>query len=489
MTQATHSFEDKLLEFAYGELPAHEAKALEAHLSGCPKCSEALGSIRGVRQTMAKLPAEPAPGSGLESLLAYSEQAARRMAAGPAPQPQWWRKLIAPLAGVAALAVIGVVALETSKTTDLSPSKADYKVEGGRAELSKEGQAKDAPAQQALVPAAVAPAAPEAVPADESREEQRKGFAEKDGLQQVGRAAEFEAPKRIANKSAKMKGKAEEKKMEFAEAPAPVSAQAPAARPSPPPSAAPGAAAVGGLTGNMGERADRAPAEDAYDKNLDGRTAGPAAQMAMPAKEQSAAPSLGLSLGAERAGAAGKGASSGSYGGSSSYRQSPAPPAATSRAAENTRERSQLAAADTEIDSARQSSKFDQADRDQQQAVELRGLLEKARRVSSSDRSEEIRLAQEILRRDAKGYQRLEALKRLCDAYEALGQESEAARYCDAVVSEFPSSAAATQVKQRRQRPAAKRSKVNEFQFDDEAAKPAAAEPARAADQPATTAH
>src|SRR3954465_3858185 len=103
MKPQTHTYEDKLLDFAYGELPPHEAKAVEAHVKGCVKCADALGSIQGVRSAMSVLPEVAAPEAGLDSLLAYAEQAARRSAAGPAPKPAWWRRLTLPLAGALAL--------------------------------------------------------------------------------------------------------------------------------------------------------------------------------------------------------------------------------------------------------------------------------------------------------------------------------------------------------------------------------------------------
>ncbi len=109
MKPQAHTHEDKLLEFAYGELPPDEARSLEAHLKGCTRCTDALSSIRGVRRTMAQLPAEPAPDAGLESLLAYAQQAARRSSAGPEPEPKWWRRWVVATATVAGLVLVGVV--------------------------------------------------------------------------------------------------------------------------------------------------------------------------------------------------------------------------------------------------------------------------------------------------------------------------------------------------------------------------------------------
>lgn len=125
MNPTLHSHEDKLLELAYGELPAAEARAVEAHVAGCARCSGALADIRGVRQTMSQLQPVPAPDAGLESLLAYANQTARRIQAGPAPRASSWRKWLAPVAGLAALSVLVVVARDVQPHLDqLAPSAA-----------------------------------------------------------------------------------------------------------------------------------------------------------------------------------------------------------------------------------------------------------------------------------------------------------------------------------------------------------------------------
>ncbi|WP_224360377.1 anti-sigma factor family protein [Hyalangium versicolor] len=122
--QNSHAQEDRLLDFVYGELPPLEARAVESHLEGCTRCSELLADIRGVRTTMAQLPMEPAPDAGLESLLAYAQQAARNAAEGPAPKPTWWRRWLVPLTSVAAVCLFGIVSIQVSKSVNLSPELA-----------------------------------------------------------------------------------------------------------------------------------------------------------------------------------------------------------------------------------------------------------------------------------------------------------------------------------------------------------------------------
>ncbi|WNG56747.1 zf-HC2 domain-containing protein [Archangium gephyra] len=157
--QGAHAHEDRLLDFAYDELPPTEARLVEQHVQGCSRCSETLADIRGVRTTMSRLPLESAPDAGLESLLAYAQQSARRAAAGPEPTPRWWRRLLAPVLSVAALGVFGVVVIQVNREVDLSPSLAQHKESPrektrGRSEQSEMAETAAAPA----APAAAVPA-------------------------------------------------------------------------------------------------------------------------------------------------------------------------------------------------------------------------------------------------------------------------------------------------------------------------------------------
>jgi hypothetical protein len=158
--QNLHAHEDRLLDFVYGELPPTEARAVESHVEGCARCSEMLAGIRGVRTTMAQLPMEPAPDAGLESLLAYAQQAARNAAAGPAPKPTWWRRWLMPAMGVAAVTVFGVISVQVNKALDLKEEVAALSV------ATKDAEAPAAKAQMAQVPAS--PPSPEYAPEAEA---------------------------------------------------------------------------------------------------------------------------------------------------------------------------------------------------------------------------------------------------------------------------------------------------------------------------------
>ncbi|MGZ6027832.1 MAG: zf-HC2 domain-containing protein [Myxococcaceae bacterium] len=100
----THPDDDRLLELAYGEVPAAEARALRTHVDGCPRCRTVLDGIAEVRTAFRSIPSEPAPDRGLDSLLAYGEQAAAR-----ARSRRGGLRILGVLSAVAALALVWLV--------------------------------------------------------------------------------------------------------------------------------------------------------------------------------------------------------------------------------------------------------------------------------------------------------------------------------------------------------------------------------------------
>lgn len=110
MSTPSHQYEDKILEFAYGELPPHEASAVDAHVQHCDKCAQALRKIRSVRAVMADVPFEDAPEAGLDSLLAYAQQAAQRQAKQRGGFGKNWIRFLAPLTSMLAIGIaLGVL--------------------------------------------------------------------------------------------------------------------------------------------------------------------------------------------------------------------------------------------------------------------------------------------------------------------------------------------------------------------------------------------
>lgn len=402
MSQAVHSHEDKLLEFAYGELPPQEAKAVEAHLQACSRCAEFLEAIGGVRRTMSQLREEPAPDAGLESLLAYAEQSARRAAAGPEPRA-WWRRFMAPLAGVAALMVLTVVAWETMKSAD----------QIGRKEITAEP----------IPPAAVAPS-PEPVVAKEEAPRKDQLAAYGDPRPDPGFAQLEDRARKRESKPALAKKKAMERKADDAPRP----------------------------QAKMAAAVPAEPARDEAAKASERESA--AAPMPMMAGKLEGVGSLG-SAGAGRGGSresmglsldtGAKSFSSGSAGPpTAAYRSPPSSaPAARNRAAAPSSApapEEARAEADSEMPDWRQArvkaSASDAyasdraADKDQEQAST-------------------IYRAHQVLNRGARGAERMEALLQLCIGYEELGKPDDGAPFCRALLAEFPRSAAAQQVRAR----------------------------------------
>src|SRR5262249_41523086 len=108
MNPASHHPEEKLLDYAYGELSVSESKTVEAHVRSCPQCADSLTSMKRVRQTMSQLPIVPAPSKGLDSLRAYAEQAAER-ARTRANRSRGWMQWLVPVTGVLARSVVVVI--------------------------------------------------------------------------------------------------------------------------------------------------------------------------------------------------------------------------------------------------------------------------------------------------------------------------------------------------------------------------------------------
>jgi len=108
-----HPDDDRLLELAYGEASTAEARALRQHVDGCARCRHVLEDIAEVRSAFRSVPAEPAPERGLESLLAYGEQAAAR-----ARSRRGGLRVLALLSAATAFAVVWLVLPSPQRPSD-----------------------------------------------------------------------------------------------------------------------------------------------------------------------------------------------------------------------------------------------------------------------------------------------------------------------------------------------------------------------------------
>lgn len=604
MKTAVHQYEDKLLEFAYGELPAHEAAAVDAHVRGCPRCSEALSQIRSVRSTMSQLPMAPAPDAGLESLLAYAEQTAKRNA-DTKKKDVWWRRYLMPLASVTALMLVGVVAWRASQ--DFNPDPAMIALDMQKEREKAQAPVAVAPAAPAPTEAAQAKAGAKTELAEKTAEakaetlntdfkakgessagfgqgnaealgvreaERRKGVAPQPRLDAMAKADKLaDAPADQAAKQGLLSGDTAEgggglgrvqdnvalessgTKMPATKAPAkpspaPQSQAKRDTKPAPSKVALPDERAVAmnysdasraGANKKAAPKTNAPVAKDVATKEVADDLS----------KNQLAAGNEPVwGLGAGKAGGLGTGPGSAmggvATGGSSSTGfersapemkkskkkaepvqeapvrqeeqfaqavQPPPPPApqvataqpqaeptpvAATSAPSNVPKKGSLgvslstrgsgsstygAAEDEAVQVASDGLASDKeaALREREQAAVRTKYLEAARAASNrNDRMTEVKYALEVLNAGAKGYERVESLKRLCDAYEAMGEYDRAQPYCDTLLRESPNTAAAQAVAQRRNRaqkaPApAKRAVDRKYDFDveEKAAEPA----------------
>lgn len=535
MKSAAHQYEDKLLEFAYGELPQHEADAVDAHVRGCNRCAQSLSEIRGVRATMARLPMEPAPDTGLESLLAYAEQAAKRSSTKTAPS--MWKRFLAPLASVMALVTVGVVAFRANQEFDTSPAAAiaDQKV----AERSKE-QAEKKPdpvavatppadglaQQQALAPVAPAPivaaAAPEAPLQEEERANKLKGKEGKnaaldDLAESGGKRGDVWAPEPKANAPQSATRRAQTKSP-----PMPVGNDEQVARrdnfsdvgvrgaglakdsappPSPPPAKQPAQDKVGyGLSPGGGTQAQGSGTYGGVETEIAAKTEPrkPVAEKQKAERKEEEAKKSSAGEQWEPPAAPVAVAPTPAPSSSSSY----APSSPSKKLSKGSLQMPQLRnegrtslgaesddSQDLEKPADRLAANSEASFVKRTQDAARTQSLESARVASSrGDRVSEIRLLAQVLESGATGYERLEALKRICDAYEFLGEHDSADPFCDQVLREFPTSAAAKAVSDRRKnvqrapKPSPKSAAPSREQraFDEDSVKPAEAAPTQA---------
>jgi hypothetical protein len=496
MTTAVHHYEDKLLEFAYGELPASEADTVDAHVRGCARCAESLAQIRSVRQAMSTLPLEPAPAAGLESLLAYAEQQAARNAEAAAPTSFFARffspRRVTALGTMAALMVVGIVAWKAKDEAD-SPAMMALKATESKVER-KQGPT---PA-----PVAVAPPAPAEAPlvaageaAPTGAKEDRAGHAAPDPQLDQGyvRAKNEKLEKKKAEKAQKTTLEvdapgADQEAEAQAQAVAVGDLKTPAAAPvndysnaslqgprlqtrSPAPVMATAPKAEPKTSLALRERAEPSPkAALAKDKDnkpavLGGYGLNGAADDLVEGKQPSTVRDE-LSRAQGAGGTAATGGVVGRAGGKAdlkdaSKEQAPAPVAAQVPAAPPSQAPAPSKKGSLGLSSS-STMQLEEAPADKHGTERAdgtgtsvndrrRSTLEAARDAfQRNDRQAEVRFSLDALSLGVTGSERLEALRRACDGFDALGEPDQAEPYCSALQREFPGSSAADTVSRRR---------------------------------------
>ena len=453
--QNAHAHEDRLLDFAYGELPASEAHVLEQHVQGCARCTKALADIRGVRTTMAQLSSEPAPDAGLESLLAYAQQSARRAAAGPEPKPSRWRRFLLPAVGLATVGTFGLLTLTVSENLDLAPNLSQRAPSPTMAAAKQESPPREKRAPSALAPApssatlevdvpegasdelAAAPA-PDVMKNQVEAKVQRKGTAAArpsdwmnagSGGALLERRAEPEAPKKKMSKAVR------DADDEFA--------------------------ALSQATAGVAEQEAPPKEEQANDGSLAKdepaarRSSGKLSDKAMGAKGDSlrlgeAAYGRGLRTDDDQGVAAGAAPPPPAVASAPVVQAVPMAPAAVGSIGGATppstpkRESAQAQAAKP-APAEKSAAK---------EAMTARDLSAQAQAAANQgDRAREAQLLRAALAAGASGSERLALLSRLCESESVQGRTQEAAAVCGQIVTEAPGSSAA-QLAQRRLRQA-----------------------------------
>jgi hypothetical protein len=438
--QGSHAHEDRLLDFAYGELPPSEAQVMEQHVQGCSRCTEALDDIRGVRVTMSRLPLHSAPDSGMESLMAYAQQAARRSAAGPAPAARWWRRLLAPALGMAAVSVFGVVVLQVNREVDLSPALSKKESSRERIARQEPTSAKDLSAQPvsaaAPSPAAPSPAAQQmheelderfraaeqrpAPAKPQPKELRREEYADWSNAG-AGSAGGFPEKRSITQSVKTKRGTSSSGRTSLSVAtsqptaePAPVEAPADAEE-----SLAAGAAPVPGES----QMAQYAPPSSPAQRIIGSTSSRAAPKKSVASYDDDAQPAPGR---AEQPTAA----------------PPPPPPLAQSQAPATAGASVRPEGlADKKEDAAQKVQEKSAGPKGMPSPTDLLRQADVANR--SGDREQESMLLRAALSAGARGAQRVEALSGLCEAEFALGRERNALEFCKRVMAEAPGSSEA----------------------------------------------
>jgi hypothetical protein len=466
--QNLHAHEDRLLDFVYGELPPTEARAVESHVEGCARCSEMLAGIRGVRTTMAQLPMEPAPDAGLESLLAYAQQAARNAAAGPAPKPTWWRRWLMPAMGVAAVTVFGVISVQVNKALDLKEEVAAQSV-------TKDAEAPAAKAQMAPAPASppppkeyapeaeaagIAPAADEgaypqaatppppapaakldrAKPSTPGRKGSRSDWSNAGTGSALGDDEELAKASSGKNKKAKSSAYEYDRRDAMTQAgpfskPKPILVGSAPAEEPPSQAATPEPSTADGLMAESEARVQQqAPAQGSLRVGGSRSRGAESMPASKPAEDSSDDFDDLFGRTAKRA-----------PGASGSAGASPPPPPPTASAAPMPSMSTAKAPAKRPTLAARDESKAEE--KQQASSADLLKQADAAR--SSGDRVREVLFLRQALSAGATGKERLGLLNRLCEAEFAIGRRQAAFQACSLVLEEDPRSSAAQVARNR----------------------------------------
>ncbi|MGO9097266.1 MAG: anti-sigma factor family protein [Bryobacteraceae bacterium] len=103
------AFEDLILEYCEGGLPAEERGRVEAHVAECPACRAFLEVQRDLDSALREAIGKPQPSA------AFGERILRRVSS-EAEEPRSWVPLILDAVGYSAMAALGSVVIQVSFT-------------------------------------------------------------------------------------------------------------------------------------------------------------------------------------------------------------------------------------------------------------------------------------------------------------------------------------------------------------------------------------
>jgi hypothetical protein len=444
MNPVSHHPEEKLLDYAYGELSAAESKTVEAHIRSCPQCADSLSSMKRVRQTMSQLPIVPAPSRGLDSLKAYAEQAAQR-ARGRAKRSRSWMTWLVPVTGVAALSVVLVISTRVMKMGySTAPSESSSR---GTLEVPRPPPA--TPSDQSSLPRGMAASEPSP---GEMANQAKTAFAKRPEVnsEPLLKHTVSVPPAKAGEEKASTQGLAE-----------------------PPPAAAPryevSERRVGGEESNARDRKEpaekwaSAPPKAEHGKDIRrardresaqgivggvvGGTLGGAVRTEAPGDKQQVAKGIeeGVVDGVPGGVVAGiaKHDATGDRQRIAEGRVAGDGTANEDALSEKQRAQNQLASreADTAIVEGHATVLSHKSARSQEYPASSYSLsLQAAEARRGGDREREVGLLRQALRNGAQGQDRARLLAQLCDALDALKRQAEADSACGDLIREFPNS-------------------------------------------------
>ncbi len=109
MSECCEAYADRLIEFAWDDLPAVNAREVELHAASCHACRAELASIRALRRTVERLAVETPPEGGEHILSAAAREVTGGEDVPEEPLRARWRFPALPTWAVRTLALVAAL--------------------------------------------------------------------------------------------------------------------------------------------------------------------------------------------------------------------------------------------------------------------------------------------------------------------------------------------------------------------------------------------